>query len=401
MVDWYVYLSLGVAVVLSFWMSLVEATFLTVRALALTSESTDGNPKATRAIELVQDRTRLVSTTTFLSTVSDVIITSATGLILSSALGPGGWVVTVVVVSLVIMVFLNLLPKAIGIENSVRMAMFLAPSTNVLLSFLSPVALPLTHLAKRLSQAVVGKPAFEKDALVDEFESLLIMLEKAGQIEPDAGRILRSALASSKTTAGDLLTPIHEIVAVGVGSDVRAALGLMGGSNHPHLPVYDAKTGAYVGAVTSRSLLKAFSGGGFADNILGYMVQPARVDSDDTAASVMDKMRRAGVTMAFVSDAGKVTGLGHGHRYPGGHPWDEDPQGRAMTRESAPLAKAIGAVRTRRTRSALDDLKRLEAEPLIFVDTTIWVSGVDTADSLHEDGRAVIEAIVDESASPA
>jgi putative hemolysin len=309
MVDWYVYLSLGIAVVVSFWMSLVEATFLTVRPLSLTSASAEGNSKATRATELVEDRTRLVSTTTLLSTVSDVIITSATGLILSSALGPAGWVVTVVVVSLVIMVFLNLLPKAIGIENSVRMAMFLAPSSGVLLSLLSPVALPLTRVAKTLSQAVVGKPAFEKDALVDEFESLLIMLEKAGHIEPDSGRILRSALASSKTTAGDLLTPIHEIVAVGVGSDVRAALGLMGGSNHPHLPVYDAKTGAYVGAVTFRSLFKVFAVGGFADNILGYMVQPARVDSDETAASVMDKMQRAGVTMAFVSDGGKVRGM--------------------------------------------------------------------------------------------
>jgi putative hemolysin len=309
MVDWYVYLALGIAVMVSFWMSLVEATFLTVRPLPLTSASAEGNSKATRAIELIEDRTKLVSTTTFLSTVSDVIITSATGLILSSALGPAGWVVTVVVVSLVIMVFLNLLPKAIGIENSVRMAMSLAPSTSVLLSSLSPVALPLTRVAKTLSQAVVGKPAFEKDALVDEFESLLIMLEKAGQIEPDSGRILRSALASSKTTAGDLLTPIHEIVAVGVGSDVKAALGLMGGSNHPQLPVYDAKTGVYVGVVTFRSLFKAFTGGGFADKIVDYMVQPARVDSDETAASAMDKMQRAGVTMAFVSDAGKVRGM--------------------------------------------------------------------------------------------
>jgi uncharacterized protein len=38
---------------------------------------------------------------------------------------------------------------------------------------------------------------------------------------------------------------------------------------------------------------------------------------------------------------------------------------------------------------------------LIFVDTTIWVSGLDTADSLHEDGRAVLEALIDESLSPA
>ena len=222
------------------------------------------------------------------------------------------------------MVFLNLLPKAIGIENSVRMALFLSPGTGVLLTVLSPVALPLTKLAKTLSQAVVGKPAYEQEALVDEFESLLIMLEKAGEIEPDSGRILRSALASSKTTAGDLLTPISEIVAVNVGSDVRDALRLMGKSNHPHLPVYDSKAGTYIGAVTFRSLFRAFNSEGIADGVVRYMVQPAKVEADETAASVMDKMQKAGVTMAFVSEGGEAQGDGHGDRHPRGHPRDED-----------------------------------------------------------------------------
>ena len=309
MVDWYVYLSLATAIVVSFWSSLIEATFLTVRPLSLTTESAEGNKRATRAIKLVGEKTKLVSTTTLLSTFSDVILASTTGLVLSEAFGPEGWIAAAIIVSLVIMVFLNLLPKAIGIENSVRMAMFLSRGTELILAVLSPVAVPLTKLARVLSQAVVGKPAYKQDELVDEFESLLNMLEKAGHIEPDSGRILRYALASSKTTAGDLLTPIGEIVAVNVGSDVREALRLMGESNHPHLPVYDSKAGVYVGAVTFRSLFRAFDAGRFADNILDYMIQPARVDVDETAASVMDKMRKAGVTMAFVSQGGKIRGM--------------------------------------------------------------------------------------------
>lgn len=309
MVVWYVYLAVGLATIVSFWMSLVEATYLTVRPVSLSAESAAGNSRAAQAIRIVSERTKLVSSTTLLSTFSDVILTGSTGLILSSVFGIGGWILTVVVVSLVIMVFLNLLPKAISIENSVRMALFLAPGTDILLKVLSPAAIPLTSVARGLSEAVVGKPALKQEELVDEFESLLIMLEKAGQIQPDSGRILRSALASSKTTAGDLLTPISEIVAVNIASDVREALRLMGSSNHPHLPVYDAKAKMYVGAVTFRSLFKAFDAGRFADNILGYMVQPARVDNDETAASVMDKMRSAGVTMAFVSQDGKVGGM--------------------------------------------------------------------------------------------
>ena len=309
MVYWYVYLALSVAIVVSFWMSVVEATFLTVRPISLTTESTGGNSKATKAIKIVAEKTKLVSSTTLLSTFSDVILTSTTGLILSSVFGPEGWVLTVIVVSLVIMVFLNLLPKAIGIENSVRMALFLAPGTDVLLKVLSPVAVPLTTLARSLSQAVVGKPAYAQDELVDEFESLLIMLEQAGHIEPDSGRILRSALASSKTTAGDLFTPLSEIVALDVGSDVKEALKVMGKSKHPHLPVYDSKAMVYVGAVTFRSLFKAFDAGRFNENIRDYMVQPARVDSDETAATVMDKMRSGGVTMAFVSEGGRTRGM--------------------------------------------------------------------------------------------
>jgi CBS domain containing-hemolysin-like protein len=275
----------------------------------LTVASEVGNSRATNALKIAGEKTKLVSSTTLLSTFADVILTSATGLILAEAFGPEGWVFSVVIVSLVIMVFLNLLPKAIGIENSVRMALFLSPGTGVLLRILSPVAVPLTRLAKTLSQAVVGKPAYEKEALVDEFENLLIMLEKAGEIEPDSGRILRSALASSKTTAGDLLTPIREIVAVNVGSDVKEALRLMGRSNHPHLPVYDPKANAYIGAVTFRSLFKAFSAEGITDGVVRYMVQPAKVDADETAASVMDKMQKAGVTMAFVSENAKLRGM--------------------------------------------------------------------------------------------
>ena len=309
MVEWYIYLSLAVAIGVSFWSSLMEATFLTVRAVSMEAESTAGNSKAEKAIKIVEEKTRLVSTTTLLSTFADVILATTSGLVLSEAFGIYGWVFSAVLVSLVVMILLNLLPKAIGIENSVRMAMLLAPSTDLVLRVLSPVALPMTKLAKTLSESVVGKPAYKQHELVDEFESLLIMLEKAGHIEPDSGRILRSALASSKTTAGDLLTPIGEIVALYSGSDVKTALRLMGKSNHPHLPVYDEKTKAFIGAVTFRSLFKAFSEEGITDKIDAYMVQPAKVDAEETAAGVMDTMQRAGVTMAFVSSGGKIRGM--------------------------------------------------------------------------------------------
>ena len=56
-------------------------------------------------------------------------------------------------------------------------------------------------------------------------------------------------------------------------------------------------------------MFRAFSAEGITHSVDAYMVQPAKVEADETAASVMDKMQKAGVTMAFVSEDGKLAGM--------------------------------------------------------------------------------------------
>jgi putative hemolysin len=309
LVDAPVYFILGTATIISFWASLVEATYLTVRPLSLASASSAGNVRASKALTITHEKTKLVSTTTFLDTVSNVVLASTIGLAFSEVFGPIGWVYSAVVGSLIIMILLILLPKAVGIENPVRMAIFLAPSSQALLNLFAPIAVPMTSFARSLSQRIIGKPAYKEEDLVNEFEDMLGMLEKAGHIEPDAGKILRSAMSSSKSIAGDALTPIGEIIAVDVSSNVQDALKLMGKSNHPRLPVYDRKSDQYVGAVTFRSLSGAMAAGKFSDNITDHMVQPARVETDESVATVMDRMQKVGATIAFVYDNGGMVGV--------------------------------------------------------------------------------------------
>lgn len=38
---------------------------------------------------------------------------------------------------------------------------------------------------------------------------------------------------------------------------------------------------------------------------------------------------------------------------------------------------------------------------MIFVDTTTWVAGIDASDRLHEDGKAVLEALIEGRSAPA
>jgi CBS domain containing-hemolysin-like protein len=309
MVSLLVAISLVAAVIVAFWSSLIEATYLTLRPFSLSSSIGGGSTRAAKALEIVSEKTRLVSVTTFTDTVSNVVLASAIGLTLSEFFGPIGWIYSAIAGSFVIMTLLYLLPKAIGIENALRMSLFLAPSTMALMSILAPIAVPMTSFARSLSERLVGKPGYKELDLADEFEDVVTMLEKAGHIEPDAGRLLRTALTSSKSTAGDSVTPIAQIVSVGSGATVLDALRIMGQTGHPRIPVYDPEMDQYIGAVTFHTMAKAFSRELIDSKIHDYMIQPAQVTADESLPSVMEKLQEAGTTIAFVFDGQRMTGV--------------------------------------------------------------------------------------------
>ena len=309
MVPAVVYISLLIAIFVSFWSSLVEATYLTLRPFSLSTSIGSGSTKATTALDIVSEKTRLVSVTTFIDTISNVVLATTIGLILSDFFGPIGWVYSAVGGSFVIMTLLYLLPKAIGIENALRMSITLAPSTKMIMGVLAPIAVPMTNLARSLSEKLVGKPGYKEVDLAAEFEDVVTMLEKGGHIEPDAGRLLRTALASSKTSAFDVITPTDEIVSIDSDATVFEALRTMGQTNHPRMPVYDAKRKMYIGAVTSRTISKAVSRDHIDYKIHDYMIQPAQVSRDDRLAAVIDKMQEAGTTIAFVFDGDEMVGM--------------------------------------------------------------------------------------------
>ena len=304
-----VYVALIAAVFSAFWSSIVEATYLTLRPFSLSSSIAAGSTRAATALEIVSEKTRLVSVTTFVDTISNVVLATTIGLILSDFFGPIGWIYSTIGGSFVIMTLHYLLPKAIGIENALRMSMVLAPSTMMIMAGLAPIAVPLTSFARALSEKLVGKPGYKEVDLAAEFEDVVTMLEKAGHIEPDAGRLLRAQLASSKNNASTVLTPLEEIVSIDSDSTVFEALRTMGQTNHPRMPVYDHKQKMYIGAVTSRTISRAVSRDHIDYPILDYMVQPAKVSEDDSLPSVIDKMQDAGATIAFVFDGNKMVGM--------------------------------------------------------------------------------------------
>ncbi len=304
-----IYLALIAAAILAFFASVLEATYLTVKSPSLFTMQKGGSRKAETALKIVGNKTKLVTVTTFMDTFSNVVLATSIGIILSEDFGPLGWVVGVFVGSFLIMIFLSLVPKALGIENPVTMAVLLAPAAYLMMDILSPIATPLATISRKMAGYISGKPMYSVDEIADEFEHLIDMLEADGKIEPDAGRILRTTLAASHSDVLSSMTPIEKIVSVDSDTTVMEALKVMGSSSHPRIPVYDRSQGEYVGVLTFRSLSKGISEQRVTDKVSKHMVTAAKIEADESISVVAERMGRAGVTIAFVYRDARIIGV--------------------------------------------------------------------------------------------
>jgi CBS domain containing-hemolysin-like protein len=121
--------------------------------------------------------------------------------------------------------------------------------------------------------------------------------------------MIRTTLMSAQSTVMDVATPVEKIVSVKANATAKEALNVMGSSHHPRIPVFDEAKSEFVGVVTFRSLAKGISENGMDGETLEYLVQPAKVQADDSIASAMDSMSGAGVTIAFVYQEEKMIGV--------------------------------------------------------------------------------------------
>ena len=142
------------------------------------------------------------------------------------------------------------------------------------------------NVSRKFATTISGKPAYNKDDIAEELENRIDMLEADG-LEPDAGRILRKTLASSKYDVKDATTPIersrrglghhgyggpegHGLFAPSEDSRLRKGRGRVRRSGH--LPLSDERT---IRRKTKRAHI-------------GFLVQAAKVGTDESIATVAE-----------------------------------------------------------------------------------------------------------------
>ncbi len=163
--------------------------------------------------------------------------------------------IQIVLTTLLVLLFGELLPKMLATRNQIKFAKYAAVPVYIISSILYPLSEFITELIK-LS---VSKFTFDKSKsalTAEEFSDLASLSTEKGAIDENEKEIITSIVEFRDTTVSEIMTPRVDIVAVSENKSIDEVIKIISDSGHSRIPVYKDSIDVISGVVFAKDLLK-------------------------------------------------------------------------------------------------------------------------------------------------
>ena len=192
-----------------------------------------------------------------------VAMTSATvSVALFTRLVPGavGYFLATAVISAIVIVFTDIIPKSITKEQPENVAIFIVPTLGFIMAVLKPLTWCVVKIKDRVSARIAprqdDKAGDEQSLLSQELVFMVEEAEKGGTLGEDESHLITNAIEFKDVLAWDIHTPRVNIVSMPITATVEEAAALFLESGHSRIPVYEDSLDSIVGIVHLRDFIK-------------------------------------------------------------------------------------------------------------------------------------------------
>jgi len=293
-----------------------ETAITAVSKVKLKQLENEGDVRAKRLNNLLEDSTRLLSTILFGNNIAQnalaALVTTVSFRWLNKVGLSTGWAIplSTIVTTFLILVFAEVTPKSYAFQRAEKIALFTAVPMSVIHRLFSPFAIGITAIANsilRLFGLSLVNP--EPFVIEDEIKTLVDLGEEEGVIEEEEKEIIEGVFEFSETLAREVMVPRVDIVALDVNSSFDEAIDTINMSGHSRIPVYDETIDNIVGIIYAKDLLKFF-GSKNPPPLRSIMRAPYYVPETKPIDELFREMRAQKVHMAIIIDEyGGTAGL--------------------------------------------------------------------------------------------
>jgi len=239
-------------------------TALTAASRARTHrQAREGDRRARRLEALTTDRERLLGSILLGNNLVNILASALATSILINLVGEAGVAYATLVMTLLVLIFAEVMPKTYAISNPDRMALVVAPIVNVFVILFAPVV-GLVGRIVRVTLSLFGvELAGREDVLSarEEIRGAIDLGASAGGIRKAHRDMLGSILDLDEITLEDVMIHRKSMALLDIAEPPERIVDQVIESPFTRLPVYEGDTENILGVIHAKDILRALRDG--------------------------------------------------------------------------------------------------------------------------------------------
>lgn len=247
---------LVVLLLLSAFFSSTETAYSSANKIRLKNYAEEGRRGAKNAYEIINNFDHALSTILIGNNLVNIAAATISGNIAANIFGGNtGLVISTVIMTILVLIFGEVLPKSFAKENAEMLALSISGILIFLMKLFKPLTWMLVQLKVLLSKVVQSKEAIPS-ITEQELKEMINISEEEGVIENHERELVQNSLDFNDIKVGEILTPRTDIIAVDIESPVDSISRLLLEERFSRVPVYEGTIDNIIGILSERDFLR-------------------------------------------------------------------------------------------------------------------------------------------------
>jgi len=305
-----IYFLIVVFILLSGFFSGSETAVISANKFKLKSMSENGKKRKriNFILKLLDNPEKVLSTLLVGNNISVVTVSSLTTMLFIRKYGYKGEFYATIFVSIVILIFGEILPKSIFRKGANDVLLFSYGLLNFFIKMFSPIIKLILFIIEKVPgiRKIKDKPKKKKILTREDLKSIFHISYQQGIIDAENRDILNSIFDFSVTFVREIMVPLVNIVSIPINKKVLDVVDISKKSGYSRIPVYDGFVYNIKGYINVLDLFGAKSN----ESILKYIRTPYYVPETKMIDDLFIEMNNNRNPIVFVVDEyGGVSGM--------------------------------------------------------------------------------------------
>ncbi len=300
-------------IILSAFFSASETAFSSVNLIRLRQYAEDGRSGAKKALNVAERFDEVLLAILIGNNIVNLASASLATIVATEVLhlGASGAPIATAVMTILIIIFGEILPKSYAKENSESLALAIGTIYYYMIIIMKPL-IKIFMVLKEFVAKLYRKKDDEPSVTEDELNVIIDTMEEEGVLQQDEVEMLQSVLDLSETFVKDIMTPRVDVIAVDVHDSTEHIKNVFLEEKYSRIPVYDESRDNIVGILYERDLFSAIIERGSTEDIViaDIMRDPMYVSYTMRVSDLLTRLQLEKQHLAIVADEyGGTAGL--------------------------------------------------------------------------------------------